>query len=78
MLLSSTIPALFAETGTTVDINTIKDILNAVTNQFSISNIVAMIAGILGVTVAFVFLWWGVRKGFRAIVAASTKGRPTV
>lgn len=61
-----------------ISISTIQTILDSVTTQFSVSNIVAMIAGILGVTVAFVFLWWAVRKGFRAIVAAATKGKPRI
>lgn len=61
-----------------ISISTIQSILDTVTTQFSVSNIVAMIAGILGVTVAFVFLWWAVRKGFRAIVAAATKGKPRI
>lgn len=61
-----------------ISISTIQSILDSVTTQFSVSNIVAMIAGILGVTVAFVFLWWAVRKGFKAIVAAATKGKPRI
>lgn len=61
-----------------ISISTIQTILDTVTTQFSVSNIVAMIAGILGVTVAFVFLWWAVRKGFKAIVAAATKGKPRI
>lgn len=61
-----------------ISVSTIQSILDTVTTQFSVSNIVAMIAGILGVTVAFVFLWWAVRKGFKAIVAAATKGKPRI
>lgn len=61
-----------------ISISTIQSILDTVTTQFSVSNIVSMIAGILGVTVAFVFLWWAVRKGFKAIVAAATKGKPRI
>lgn len=75
------IPALFlAETPTMAPIgyDQISSILTSVTSQFSVSNIVAMIAGILGVTVVFVFLWWGVRKGFKAITKAATRGKPTV
>ena len=75
------IPALFlAETPTVAPIgyDDISSILTSVTSQFSVANIVAMIAGILGVTVVFVFLWWGVRKGFKAITKAATRGKPTV
>ena len=74
-------PAMFlAETPTVAPVgyDDISSILTTVTSQFSVSNIVAMIAGILGVTVAFVFLWWGVRKGFRAITRAATRGKPSI
>lgn len=74
-------PAIFlAETPTMAPIgyDEISSILTSVTSQFSVANIVAMIAGILGVTVVFVFLWWGVRKGFKAITKAATRGKPTV
>ena len=74
-------PAIFlAETPTMAPIgyDEISSILTSVTSQFSVANIVAMIAGILGVTVVFVFRWWGVRKGFKAITKAATRGKPTV
>lgn len=61
--------------GTAVTSDTIMDILKAVTNVFSIQQIVAMIAGILGVSMAFVFLWWGIRKGARSIMAAVQRGK---
>lgn len=69
---------MLLESAPSVTFSTISDILSAVTAQFSVANIVAFIAGILGVTVAFIFLWWGVRKGFRAIIRATTKGRPSI
>lgn len=75
------LPGMFlaeAPTVAPIGYDDISSILTSVTSQFSVSNIVAMIAGILGVTVVFVFLWWGVRKGFRAITKAATKGKPTV
>lgn len=76
------IPAIFlaepAATMAPIGYDEISSILTSVTSQFSVSNIVAMIAGILGVTVVFVFLWWGVRKGFKAITKAATRGKPTV
>lgn len=66
---------LTGTTTTTIDANTIMDILKAVTDVFSITQIVTMIAGILGVTMAFVFLWWGVRKAAKAIIRAVTSGK---
>lgn len=63
------------EGAATVSSETIMSILTAITETMSVSQIVAMIAGIIGVGMTFVFLWWGVRKGFRAIMSAVTKGR---
>ena len=56
-------PAIFlaepAATMAPIGYDDISQILTSVTSQFSVSNIVAMIAGILGVTVVFVFLCLG-------------------
>ena len=71
-------PVSILAEATPIGFTDIQSILTAVTSQFSVANIVAMIAGILGVTVGFVFLWWGALKGFRAIVAAATKGKPKI
>lgn len=71
-------PGFMLMSESSVTFSTIQSILTAVTSQFSVANIVAFIAGILGVTVAFIFLWWGVRKGFRAIIKATTKGKPSI
>ena len=60
---------------TTVTSETIMDILSAITGVFSIQQIVAMIAGILGVSMAFVFLWWGVKKGGAVVIRAVKTGK---
>lgn len=65
----------FSATAETVSSSTIMDILNAITNVFSTSQIVSMIAGILGVSMAFVFLWWGVRKGAKVVIRAVKSGK---
>lgn len=66
---------LSGSTGPSVTAETIMEVLNAITKQFSISQIVAMIAGILGVSMAFVFLWWGVRKGAKVVFRAVKSGK---
>lgn len=58
-----------------VSSDTIMSILTAITSTFSITQIVSMIAGILGVSMVFVFLWWGVRKGARVVMAAVQRGK---
>lgn len=56
----------------------IQGILTPITSQFSMSTIVGVIAGLLGVTAAFIFLWWGVRKAFSAIMAAVRNGKAKI
>lgn len=62
----------------TVSTSDLAGILTAVTDQFSVSNITTFIAYIIGASVAFVFLWWGVRKAWRAILAATTRGKAKI
>lgn len=58
-----------------VDSDQIIGVLSGLTDQFSVSNIIALIAGIIGFCVVFVFLWWGVRKGFKAAMSAIKSGK---
>ena len=60
---------------TTVGFDDIKSIIDPVTQQFSVANIAAIIGGVLGVSVGFVFMWWGVRKLYRMVLKATTKGK---
>lgn len=63
--------------GTTevVTAETIMSILTAITDVMSVTQIVAMIAGIFAVAMTFVFLWWGIRKGYKSILVAVTRGK---
>lgn len=58
-----------------VSTSDISGIMTAVTDQFSVSNITTFIAYIIGASIVFVFLWWGVRKAWRAILSATTRGK---
>lgn len=69
------IPALLASTGP--DMPTPSDwssIISAVTNNFSVANIVAVLASVVVAGIVFVFLWWGVRLAFRSIMGAVKNG----
>ena len=65
---------LLTET-TSVGWDTFKSIFDAITAQFSVSNIVALLGGLVAFCISFVFLWWGVKKGFRAAMSAVMSGR---
>lgn len=65
---------LLTET-TTVGWDTFKSIFDAITAQFSVTNIVAILGGLVAFCITFVFLWWGVRKGFAAAMRAVKSGK---
>lgn len=49
-------------------------VIEAVTSQFSVANIVTVIASVVAAGIGFVFLWWGVRLAFGSIMGAVKKG----
>lgn len=50
------------------------NVITGVTGQFSVANIVAVIASVVAAGIGFVFLWWGVRIAFRSIMGAVKNG----
>lgn len=49
-------------------------VIDGVTSAFSSSNIVGVLASVVGAGVVFVFLWWGIRLAFRSIMGAVKNG----
>lgn len=54
------------------------EVISNVTAQFSVTSIVAVMASIVTAGIGFVFLWWGARKAFRAIITAVRNGRTKI
>lgn len=50
-------------------------LITDVTAQFSISEIVTVMSTIIVAGIGFVFLWWGARKAYRAIMSAVRRGK---
>lgn len=50
-------------------------VITAMTAQFSTTTVVGVLASIAGACIGLVFLWWGVRKATRSLLAAAKKGR---
>lgn len=50
-------------------------VITDVTAQFSIAQIVGVMSAIVVAGIGFVFLWWGARKAYRAIMSAVRKGK---
>lgn len=49
-------------------------VITNVTSNFSVANIVAVLASVVAAGIVFVFLWWGVRLAFRSIMGAVKNG----
>ena len=45
------------------------------TAQFSVSTIVEVMSTIIIAGIGFVFLWWGARKAYRALMSAVRRGK---
>lgn len=62
-------------TGTTVTASDWAQLISDVIGQFSVANIVQVMSTIIVAGIGFVFLWWGARKAFRALMSAVRKGK---
>lgn len=51
------------------------DVMTALQAQLSTTTVVEILAYVAGIGVGFVFLWWGVRKAARALMAAFKGGK---
>ena len=53
-------------------------VITAMTGQVSVATIVGVLATIVAACIGIVFMWWGVRKAVRALMAAFRKGKISV
>lgn len=60
---------------TTVGVSDFQSIINALTGQITVANIVSVIAAVVAITVGIAFMWWGARYASRKIMAALKKGK---
>lgn len=73
------VPA-FAEspTSTVVTASDWSSVISALTAQISVSTIIAALATFVTAGIGIVFMWWGLRKGIRSLMAAFRKGRMSI
>lgn len=50
-------------------------VISALTAQISVATIVGVLATLVTTGIGLVFMWWGVRKALRSLMAAFRKGR---
>ena len=53
-------------------------VISAMTAQISVATIVGVMATIVAACIGILFMWWGVRKAVRALMAAFRKGKISV
>lgn len=53
-------------------------VITAMTGQVSVATIVGVLATVVAACIGIVFMWWGVRKAVRALMAAFRKGKISV
>lgn len=78
MVLSMGVMASATGGTTTVTANDWQPVIDALTAQVSVSTIVAVLAVVVAACVGLVFMWWGVRKAVRALMAAFRRGKISV
>lgn len=66
---------LVARETTPVASSNFMGVINALTSQISVSTIVEVLTVGAGIAVGLAFMWWGVRKLTRILMAAFKKGR---
>lgn len=63
---------------TAVTTSDFQSIISALEQQVSVSTVVGVIAAGMAACVGLAFMWWGVRKLVRMIMAAFKKGKVSV
>ena len=66
------------DAGTAVTAADWASIISAITGQISVSTVVAAVATMVSAGIGLVFMWWGVRKAARTLLAAFRKGRVSI
>ena len=72
------VAALASSTASAVTASDWESVITAMTAQISVATIVGVMATIVAACIGIVFMWWGVRKAVRALMAAFRKGKISV
>ena len=72
------VTALASSTATAVTASDWESGITAMTGQVSVATIVGVLATVVAACIGIVFMWWGVRKAVRALMAAFRKGKISV
>ena len=72
------VTALASSTATAVTASDWESVITSMTGQVSVATIVGVLATVVAACIGIVFMWWGVRKAVRALMAAFRKGKISV
>lgn len=78
VLVRNMLVALETGSATAVTAADWASVISAMTAQISVATIVGVMATIVAACIGIVFMWWGVRKAVRALMAAFRKGKISV
>lgn len=78
MVVAPAVPTWAADASGTVTSADWSSVITAVTGQISVSTVVGVLAAGVAACIGLVFMWWGLRKMTRTIMAAFRKGKLTV
>ena len=70
--------SVLTSTSTAVGSSAFASVIDAVTAQISVATIVEILVYAVPIVIGLVFMWWGVRKVVRMIMAAFKKGKISV
>lgn len=73
-----TVSMIMVDAATAVTAADWASIISAITGQISVSTVVAAVATMVAAGIGLVFMWWGVRKAARTLLAAFRKGRVSI
>lgn len=68
-------PGLFLTAAESISSSDFASVITALQSQISVASVVEILGKCVGVGAGFAFLWWGVRKVTRALMAAFKKGK---
>lgn len=72
---ASAITVAEATTTTTVTSADWAPVLDAMTGQISVGSLVGVIAAVVAAGIGLVFMWWGIRKAAKSLMAAFKSGK---
>lgn len=64
-----------SSTFTAVTYADFKSVIDAITAQVSVSQVVGVLAAAAAIAITFVFMWWGVRKVTKMVMGSARSGK---